>query len=480
MKQHKFRYLLIPVIPALLLVTGCKKFGDTNENPDATTQPILNALLTNAEAALSSYAANTRAGFYCQYFSETQYPDASLYSMPQINHSGEYSGILYDLQNIIKVNTNNNMTQVSRILKAYVYWTLTDRWGDLPYTEALAGNPTPAFDAQETIYKGTIAELKDAVVSFDGSLITGDVIFNGDVAKWKKLANSLRMLMALRLSKKYAAAGGYAATEFNAALNDAAGSIDANANNFTIVFPGNFKSNWYSLYDGRKDVGESATLTTLMGNLNDDRQDAFGGATQEQSASDPLWNQPSDIGVPYGRARSYVDAWAQNNPTWARVLRGDLRTTTGSVVIVSAAQVLLARAEAADRGWTSEVALTLYKAGVNASFSQWGIALPANSYFSQTDVAFTAPAGTGANVKPIAIQRYIASYPDGLQGWSEWRRTGYPALTAAPDALNGVTEIPRRYTYGTNEYATNKDNVEARAASMPGGDKMSSKVWWDQ
>ena len=480
MKQNKFRYLFVAALPALLLLTGCKKFGDTNVNPDATNQPILNALLTNVEAGLSSYAANTRAGYYCQYFSETQYPDASLYSVPQINHSGEYSGLLYDLQNIIKTNTNNNMTQVSRILKAYLYWTLTDRWGDLPYTEALAGDPTPALDAQETIYKGNITELKDAVDAFDGSLISGDIVFNGDVAKWKKLANSLRMLMALRLSKRFADAGGYAATEFKAALSDAAGSIDANTNNFTINFPGNFKSNWYSLYDGRKDVGESATLTSLMASLNDDRQDAFGGATQEQNTSDPLWNQPSDVGVPYGRARSYVDAWAQNNPTWSRVLRGDLRTASGSVVIVSAAQVLLARAEAADRGWTAEDAVALFRSGINASFSQWGIAAPANSYFTQTDVALTAPTGTGANIKPIALQRYIANYPDGLQGWCEWRRTGFPVLTPASDALNGVTEIPRRYTYGTNEYATNKEHIEAKAGSMPGGDKMSSKVWWDQ
>jgi hypothetical protein len=480
MKQSKFIYFLIIVLPALASVTGCKKFGDTNDNPDATTQPILNALLTNVEAGLSGYAANTRAGFYCQYFSETQYSDASLYSIPQVNHSGEYSGLLYDLQNIIKTNTNNNMTQVARILKAYIYWTITDRWGDVPYSQALSGILTPAYDAQEAIYKGNINELKAAIAAFDGSLITGDVIFSGNVAKWKKLANSLRMLMALRLSKKYAAASGYAATEFKAALSDGAGSIENNADNFTVVFPGNFKSNWYSLYDGRKDVGESATLTTLMGSFSDGRQNAFGGATQEQSTSDPLWNQTSNVGVPYGRSRTYVDAWAQTNPTWARVLRGDLRTATGSVVIVSAAETLLARAEAADRGWTTEDALATFKKGVNTSFAQWGIAAPANSYFSQTDVAFPAATGTGANLKPIAIQRYIATYPDGLQGWAEWRRTGFPALTPAPDALNGVTEIPRRYTYGTNEYATNKVQTESVANSMPGGDKMSSKVWWDQ
>jgi hypothetical protein len=149
-------------------------------------------------------------------------------------------------------------------------------------------------------------------------------------------------------------------------------------------------------------------------------------------------------------------------------------------VLISASQVLLARAEAADRGWTTENALTLFQDGITASFAQWGLAAPAASYFTQANVAFTAPVGTGGNLKQIATQRWIATYPDGTQGWSEWRRTGFPVLTPAPDATNSSGQIPRRYVYTTGEYSSNKAAVEAAVARIPGGDKQDSKVWWDQ
>ena len=483
MKTSSIKFMLILLLPAMLLSTGCDKFkdfGNTNVNPNGTTDPILGALLTNVEAGIGGYAAQTRGGLYSQYLSETQYTDVSLYSLPQVDFAGEYAGSLYDLQNIINKNSSTNMTAVARILKAYIFWTITDRWGDVPYTEALTGKSTPKYDTQETIYKGNISELTAAVAQFNTtSIISGDIIFGGDISKWKKTANSLRMLMALRLSKKYPGASDYAATQFKAALSDAAGSIATNADNFVIKYPGgSYKNVWYNAYDGRKDYGESATMTTLMGSLGDARQNAFGGATEDQGA--PNWDATSNIGVPYGWTRSKVDPWTAANPTWARVLRGDLRQQNSPLVVVSAAEVLLARAEAADRGWTTENASTLFQNGVNASFAQWGLAAPAASYFTQSGVAFTAPSGTGANLKQIATQRYIASYPDGLQGWSEWRRTGFPVLTPAPDAVNTSKQIPRRYTYGQSEYATNATEVKAKAATMPGGDTQDARVWWDQ
>ncbi len=477
----KNRFLILLSIPLILGASSCSKledFGDTNVNPGATTDPIVGALMTNAQASIGGYAAQTRGGLYAQYFSETQYTDASLYSLPQLAFTGEYSGVLYDLENIKIQNKSNNMNQVATILQQYIFWTITDRWGDVPYSEALKGNATPKYDRQEDIYKGMIAALAAAVDAFDNSsLITGDVIFGGNVDSWKKTANSIRMMMALQLSKKFPSPSDYAATEFKAALNHPAGYISTNAENFDVTYPGgNFKSNWWNVYDGRKDLAESETMTDLMSSLADPRQQVFGGETEIQGA--PNSNTTSNVGVPYGVARATAEAFTSANPNWARVLRGDFRTENGTVVILSAGQVALARAEAANLGWTTENLAAVYAEGIQLSFEQWGLTMPA-TYLAQAGVAVGA-VGAASNTKNIAIQRFIATYPNGLQGWNIWRKTGYPELDPAPDAINSSGEIVRRYTYSTGEYGTNKENVEAAAALIPGGDTQDSRVWWDQ
>ncbi len=481
--MNKMKRLYKYAFAGLLLigVSGCElynDFEDTNVRPDATTEPILSALLTNAGAQMGGYAFNTRAGLYGQYFSQTQYTDESLYAIPQIAFAGEYSGVLNDLQTIINAEENNNMTQVARIMQQYIFWTITDRWGDVPYSEALTGtNTAPKYDTQEEIYRGMLSTLADAVNSFDdASQITGDVIYGGDVASWKKAANSLRMLMALQLSERFPEANGYAATEFKAALNDPAGYITTNAENLDVDYPGgNFPSNYWSLYNGRRDYAESATLTGLLGSLGDTRQNAYGGANDLEGQSNS--NATSNVGVPYGLARADAEAFTSANTNWARVLRGDFRRQDGTVVIVSAAQVALARAEAANLGWTNENLASVYNQGITLSFEQWGATMPGN-YLTQTNVALGA-AGTAANVRKIAVQRYIASYPDGLQAWNIWRKTGYPELTPAPAATNASGQIPRRYVYAQSEYATNEASVTEAVGRLAGGDTQDARVWWD-
>jgi len=463
------RTLVLPLTLGLFF-TSCKRyssdFGDTNLNPAATTSPILPALLTNVEAGLGGYGAQTRGGLYCQYFSETQYTDVSLYSLPQLSFEGEYSGSLYDLQNIINTNTSNNMTQAARILKAYIFSTITDRWGDIPYSQALIGNKTPAFDKQEDVYRGCMRELTQAVAAFDNtSAISGDIIYGGNVAKWKRLANTLRLRLAIQVSKRFPAGSAWAGTEFRAALADAGGTITSNADNFTVAYPGgNYRSPWFSLYDGRRDFGQSDVMVGVMSSLSDGRQAAFGSST---------------LGVPYGRVRGYVDPWCQANPNWSRILSESNRQQNGRVALVTAAETHLLRAEAADRGWTTENMGSLYQAGIEISFQQWGLSVPAGSYFTQPNVALSNPAGTGANIRNIAVQQYIAAYPDGLRGWNIWRRTGFPTLTPAQDATNSSRQIPRRYTYGQTSYASNTAAVTAAAAAI-GGDTQDTKVWWDQ
>jgi hypothetical protein len=278
------------------------------------------------------------------------------------------------------------------------------------------------------------------------------------------------MLMALRLSKVYTGASDYAATQFKAALADGSGSIAANADNFALLYPGgNFKNPHYSRYDGRKDYGESQTMTDMLSSLsNDPRQSAFGATVN---------GAPSSKGVPYGRVRSFIDPWCGSNPDYCYVLAPSRRLETSPLPIIHAAAVLLARAEAADRGWTTENTANLYTAGITASFEQWGVGTPAAGYLSNANVALGA---AGTNLKQIATQQWIAFYPDGWQGWSNWRRTNFPALLPAPDATNSPKVIPRRYMYGTGDYSLTKEAVTAAAARITGGDKMDSRVWWDK
>jgi hypothetical protein len=486
MKKATYKITTL-ALALVLMISSCNKFedfGTTNINPAATNTPITSALLTNVLSGVGGYAAINGPALYCQYFSETQYPELSLYVANLATPSGAYAGVLYDLQNIIITNTdeatkanaalagaNANQIAIARILKAYIFWNLTDRWGDIPYSEAMKGEPDVAYDTQESIYKDMIKELTEAVAQFTtGAAIVGDIAYGGDVAKWKKLANSMRMLMALRLSKQYTGASDYAATQFKAALADAAGSISTNADNFKLAYPGgNFKNPNYSRYDGRKDYGESQTMADLLSSLsNDGRQAAF-GATAAGAASSK--------GVPFGRVRTFIDPWCQQNTDYCYVLAPSKRLETSPLVIIGAAHVLLARAEAADKGWTSENASTVYTAGINASFEQWGVGAPAAAYFNNANVALGA---AGTNLKQIATQQWIAWYPDGCQGWATWRRTNYPALTPAPDAGNTPKVIPRRYCYATSDYALTKAGVEAAVARLSGGDKLDSRVWWDK
>jgi hypothetical protein len=475
---------LVFTAAVLLGGTGCnkiKEFDDTNVNPNGTPVPVTSALLTRAIAemggqfgglAISNY---TRPGYYAQYFSETQYPEASLYGVPQLEFAGNYSGFMYDLENIIIQNTdeatkdkvaafgsNGNQIGVAKTLKAYAFWTITDRWGDVPFSEALQGNPTPKYDTQEEIYAGILNLLKEALASFDGGPgMKGDIIYKGNVSKWKKLANSLRMLVSLRMSKVYPNAGGLAANEFTAALGDAAGSISTNSDNAAIDFPGGaYQNPWYTTYvvSGRIDDAVSETVTDMLSSLNDPRINKYGSTT---------------TGFPYGLDRPHAIAVS---PGWGLVLGGMSISDAEDIVLVNAATVLFARAEAAERGWTSETAATLYNDAVTASLSQWGYGANAATYLAQASVAY----GATDHLRKIGTQRWIALYPDGMQAWSEWRRTGFPVLTPAPYATNSSGQIPRRLVYGTGEYSTNNEKVTEAAARLTGGNTQDARMWWDK
>lgn len=502
------KYVMSLVVAGTLL-SSCDKlkdFGDTNNNPNGSSEVLTSALLTNVEASIGGFIAGAqiglRAGGYCQYFSESTYPGNSLYTLPQVNSTGTYSSILMDCQVIVNKNTDpttagtnyvtsggaaENQIATANILKSYIYWVLTDTWGNLPYSEALQGVAiiNPKYDAQEDIYKGILTTLAQAITTLDASKVAvkGDIIYNGDVTKWRKLANSLRMLVALRMSKRYPGASEFAAQQFAAAYSDANGHITANSDNFTLTYPGGNYRNPWSTQGASADNAVSKTFTDVLAGLGDNRISALASNSN---------------GVPYGLIGA-----APTVPAQARILAAGYRTEASPLVIVSAASVWLAKAEAIELGWITGDSKVAYETGVTRSFEQWGLTVPA-TYFTSGPANFNSGAGvssiggstvigtnatTTSKLARIALQQWIAYYPDGTQGWSNWRRSNYivaspasgvPDLRPTVNYKNSSGQIVRRYVYGVSEYSLNFQKLTENIATMQGGDTQDTHVWWDK
>jgi hypothetical protein len=489
MKAIKFKFLTIAAGTLLLTVSSCKKlddFGDTNENPNAPKVPVPSALLTNVLSTIGSNvwgnAIAQTAALYCQYSSETQYTDASRYVDPNLGWDGYYGGSMYDLQSIIDYNNNpetkdiaqlygSNANQIAtaRILLDYFYMIMTDTYGDLPYTGALKNNATPAYDKQQDVYPALINDLKAAVAQFDaGAVFQGDIVYSGSTAKWKRFANSLRAILALRMSKVNPT---LAKSEFEAAIT--AGVITANADNFTITYPGgNFRNpvNNYYVQIQRFDYAVSKTLTDKLSALADPRLSKFASSAK---------------GFPYGLTRDDALLWADANADYANLLAYTSTPQTFPFHVISAGQIWLARAAAANLGWNAgEVVGICYTNGITQSMEQWGVTGAAvTTYLAQASVMLN---GTN-DLQKIAEQRWLAHYPDGNQGWAEWRRTsttanpnGWPALTPAPGSGK---PIPRRMPYGPNDILYNPTNWEPAATGYTVGgvkDSQDGRVWWDK
>lgn len=481
-------FKITSVALALLCSTGCEKvdFGDINRDPNQTTEPITSALLTNALGLASGRGIaatvwdqggiRTIAGYYAQYFSQTQYTEFSRYTKTTTNMDLFYAGVMNDLQMIIDYNSNdatkeqaaangsnNNQIATARILKAYNVWWMTNLWGDIPYSQALKGSGNVPYDKQQDIYKDLIKELKEAVDQFDGGAsFKGDILFNGNITRWKKFANSVRMLMALQMSKVDANLG---KTEFASALSHAAGVIESGADNATMVFPGGaYDNDFYNYYNVvlRDDEAVAKTMTDWLSSRNDPRIGAYGS---------------SSVGFPYGLTRDNAVAFGNANTNFARPIHPGLRTTTSPIVVLGAANIWLARAEAASRGWTAENAATAYAKGIEESMRQWGVysATGLVTYLAQSSVDLAA----GSALDKIINQAWAAWYPNGMQGWNLWRRTNLPALTPAPGQAN---PIPRRIAHGANEQNLNPTNWEAGVAGYTvNGEKDSQwgRMWWD-
>ncbi len=460
----------------LLMASACGDFGDMNISPNSPSNPNSASILTGTLRSVGSTSTFIVPALYVQHFGDVTYIEESRYKTIQFDYAGTYAGALNNLLYIIKLNTdeatkalaaangsNAHQIAIARILKAYYIQTITDRWGDIPYSQALKGseNFSPSFDTQQAIYTDLFKEWKEAQAQFDGGkTVTGDILLSGNVARWKKFANSLRLLAALRLSKVDAAKG---KAEFMAALTD--GVMISNADNVTFRYlnDANYEHPLYNNYitTNRKDYAVSSTFVDLLTRFKDPRLPVMADKN-----INGIYR-----GVPYG---VFPPTWKAQDVSLAAT---SMRQQNSAVNVLTYAQVLLAQAEAAQLGWTTGNTKDLYEAAIKASLEQWGVynATGYKTYIESPEVAFD-PAKA---IEQIATQRWIALFYQGIEAWAEWRRTGFPRLSAAAKPLNGVAEIPRRMAYPAHEANLNKVNYEAAIAKQ-GKDDQYTRVWWDK
>ncbi|MEO6151367.1 MAG: SusD/RagB family nutrient-binding outer membrane lipoprotein [Mucilaginibacter sp.] len=462
------------LVSGIALLSSCTKFNDSiNTDSNNPTKASGMQLIANAELALPTLSSSPYGVHYPQYLSNTSFTDNSRYVTVNFNFYTFYSGPLINLENAInsQLDANQgmiaNQVAVAKILKAYFYWHMTDRWGPLPYSQALKGsaNFTPAYDSQQDIYNSLFAlldEANTAIVATNGNL-KNEIVYKGDVLKWKKLGNTIHLLMALRLSKVDPVKG---SAEFNKALTN--GIMTNNADNLAYqhINETNNENYWYNSFTrlGRNWFALSKPLVDYMQPLNDPRLPVFGNPNKAGNY----------VGLEYGKA--IPNSGDIDNVS---LLGSSLRNQNSPVYLVTYAQALFAMAEAAKLGWIAggdATAADNYYLAVKNSVAQW-TGSPATADFLNTEGVKYEAANA---MEQIATQRWVHLFLHGYEGWAEWRRTGYPILVAAPGA-NG-DKIPRREGYPTQERANNTANYNAAVASFPygGTDDLNARVWWDK
>lgn len=459
--------LLIPFTIIAFLFSSCDVTSideDINNNPNLPSNADPSQLIANAMLSLSGLSGSEQAvqGQYnAQYLSETIYVDGSLYQESATNFYVWYQGPLINLEEAINNSTLPNQIAVSNILKAYYYWHLTDRWGDIPYTEALMGaeNFTPVYDTQEAIYTSLFEVLKEAKnqIEVSGSL-RSDIMYNGDMEKWIKFSNTVRLLMALRLSEVNPQ---LAEQEFNAALSD--GVMTSNDDSFVFQHLANEDNEnyWYDqvVRTSRDWWALSEGLVSLMKPVDDPRLSYYGDLPND--------NETEYIGLPFGTPEEGID------PNEYSLLGSDMYEQDAPVYLVTYAQVLFAKAEAAARGWTSEDAESNYNAAIENSFLQWtGSTTGAASFIAQPEIAYDS----SNPIERISEQRYVHLFLHGFEAWAEYRRTGYPDIMVSPLGR----DVPLRQSYTSDEALNNTANYEEAVNRQFGGENnLYGRLWWD-
>lgn len=426
---------------------------------------------------------------------------------------GSYYGILRNTEEMFKKSEDLGLEfyqGVALIMKAYNYGLIADLWGDAPFSESLQGengNLKPSYDAQKDIYTGILAWLETAntLLSKSQNEYTDinsvqDVLYDGSVAKWRKFANSLALRYYMRISAKEQAvakagiekiAGDPAKYPLILNSSDDA-NIDYIGNSTSDSWPCNTtfdvsETNWRRLKmcstlveklqaidDPRLALwARKIDIPIVIDATKPDNYDEIvdGKRIIAQNIADtfegtyevPVDQDPEYVGLPpawgllpqaYNLNPNLEQAPLNPHASHISEMYKAASGTHLKARLISAAEVNFILAEAALKGWTvGGSAKDIYEAAVKASMDAWGLSGSYDDYIEGTGVAYD---GT---LSQIIEQKWIASWTAAAEAWFDYRRTGFPVLTAGKIVKRNA--IPLRFYYGTNELLYNPDKVEA-------------------
>jgi len=491
-----------------LSVSSCKKYLDVNTNPNIAQNATVITLLPAAQLYLGSAVGvdmEINGSVWSQFW--TQSPDGKQYQpLEQYDPKADYYNSswknlyagaenFYQLYNLADSQHKGQYKAISLLMRAYAFQALADGWGDVPFKEALRGQyqenhiVNPKYDSQRVVYRGIIAYIDSAsklINLNDGSHPGGDdLIYGGDMSKWQKFANTLKLRVLMRMIDIDPL---YATPRIDTLFQKGLPFIGEGDEARIAYGSGNGNNN--PLYaeltstqmGGVQQLAGSKTVIDSMNSNNDYRGKVFFHSVPGVGRVGIMQGE-YDIAVPsgsYSTPNVYVGADAGNS-----------NSGKAGVMLLSSWESFFLQAEAFARGISAGNDAMMFFNGIHASFNYYGSALVAEGYASGSaaygiyvggDPVAAIPAAywsqypaagtTAQKLRHIITQKWFCMCGNqGFEAWTEWRRTGYPDFLIHPRNSHIGTEFPARFVYPASEAATN--------SNWPGIIPVTSRVWWD-
>lgn len=380
-------------------------------------------------------------------------------------------------------NGLNAYVGAGKTINAFYLAALTELWIDVPNSQGATGldNIQPVYDKQQDIYPQVLTLLEEANTAFasdtEGFALGGDILFNGDVMKWRKMANSLRLRYLLRLANQGSV---NAATQINTMVSDAStypiiiSNGEAAIYNFTGVAP---NTSDFSLLTALGGLSPSEKFVSVLDGVdpNNDADDDPRLAFFANKPIDPSVSSGPFVGVKSGTTREVAQGTGGNAELFASQFTSKFQVNRGLLdfVFISYAEVQFILAEARLNNWiTTSTAQSYYEVGIAANLAYWNLTMPAG-FLIRADVVWDGSLNTLMNQKWIAM-----FFNNTIEMWGDHKRTALPNLVPGPLATtvtNGV--VPTRVFYPTLEQSVNATNYQAASSSI-GGDIITAKHWY--